>query len=281
MRLFSIAIFFFQTTLLTASYNKNDEYICARLPGRLGNQLFTIAAAVSCSIDNNIDVYFNGNKKTTVPQEIETNLKKIFPKIHLSHPPKECCKKLTRGRNFLGNYWSEKYFKHNAEEVISLFQPSDEILKDLSIRYKEILEHPCSVAIHIRTLIGEAKRWVSVRPLYGKEYVEEAMKKFPKNSLYVVFSDNIKWCKKHLTVLNNRVIFVEGDKYYNDFYLMSLCKHNIVSNSTFSWWAAYINQNPNKIVVAPKHFMYPDAPKRLGGDIWPPEWITIDTTCGR
>ena len=101
------------------------------------------------------------------------------------------------------------------------------------------------------------------------------MQNFSKDAMFLVFSDNMDWTKKELEGLAKNMFFVEGEKYYHDFFLMSLCDHNIISNSTFSWWAAYLNKNPNKIVTAPKKWFNEQLGKNTK-DLIPPEWIIID-----
>ena len=108
--------------------------------------------------------------------------------------------------------------------------------------------------------------------LNGREYLENASKLFPKNSLFVIFSDNIYWCMKELKGLDLKMFFMPKQKHHLDFYLMSLCDHNIISNSSFSWWAAYINQNKDRIVVAPKKWYGPKNPHDTK-DLIPEDWI--------
>jgi hypothetical protein len=91
------------------------------------------------------------------------------------------------------------------------------------------------------------------------------------NKLYV-FSDEIEWCKTNLNF--DRMVFMEGRNGIEDMRLMGFCKHNIISNSSFSWWAAWLNQDPSKIVVAPKLWFGPQANLNTS-DIIPDEWITI------
>lgn len=289
--LFCVALLVVQFVKLYPSDSSGDNFITAKLSGRLGNQLFEIASAMSVGIDNNAKVYFFDGKNSTVPTEIDSNIKYVFPFINYVNTPKKCAPeykalvktygyrpiKYKRGMCLASNFWSEKYFKHNSDKIIPCFLPSEEIINDLFSRYSEILDHPCSVAIHIRTLLGEKSKWRKLRPLYGQKYLKEALKFFPSDALFVVFSDNIEWCKAHLSNFDVNMIFVEGDTYYNDFYLMSFCKHNIVSNSTFSWWSAYLNQNPDKITVAPRYFHYPHVRhQKMTEDVWPEKWITID-----
>ena len=107
---------------------------------------------------------------------------------------------------------------------------------------------------------------------YDREYYEKAMNLFPNESLFVVTSDNSDFAHKTIPSEGRHVVFIEGEPYSIDFWLQSLCKHNIISNSTFSWWSAWLNQNPEKIVVRPRIWMYGNQPD-IGG---PPEWIHID-----
>ncbi len=101
---------------------------------------------------------------------------------------------------------------------------------------------------------------------YGIDYINSAInilsKKTKTHSFdFFVFSDDVDWCKSELVnKLNNvkSVTVVENEKDYIDFYLMSMCKHNIITNSTFSWWSAYLNQNPAKIVIMPEHWFNKD-----------------------
>jgi hypothetical protein len=92
----------------------------------------------------------------------------------------------------------------------------------------------------------------------------------------LVFSDDLPYCRQHLK-LGLPTYYVEGEKDYHDLYLMSRCRHNIVANSTFSWWGAWLNAHPEKVVVAPKYW---------GGSAWfergytdrdvvPESWVRI------
>ena len=106
----------------------------------------------------------------------------------------------------------------------------------------------------------------------GKEYFQKAISLFSQDALFVVFSNDINWCKTNLQGLAKNLIFIENEPYYHDFYLMSLCKHQIISNSSFSWWAAYLNRNPDKIVIAPINW-FTKASGFHSKDLFPDEWI--------
>ena len=88
-----------------------------------------------------------------------------------------------------------------------------------------------------------------------------------KDPFYIVFSDDIEWTKQNLDFGKN-VIFISEYKYedYEELILMSKCNYNIIANSTFSYWGAWLNPNPNKIVIAPANWM---------SSVLPNEWLLI------
>ena len=77
------------------------------------------------------------------------------------------------------------------------------------------------------------------------------------NPTFYIFSDDIKWAKQNI-IVEASLIFVEENEDYEDLELMSACKHQIIANSSFSWWAAYLNSDKNKIVVSPKNWVVSD-----------------------
>jgi hypothetical protein len=81
------------------------------------------------------------------------------------------------------------------------------------------------------------------------KYYQEAMKHFDDDTLFVVFSDDIDWCKS--VFKGDNFIFITNEQDYVDLYLMSLCKNNIIANSSFSWWGSWLNKNEGKKVIAP------------------------------
>lgn len=98
----------------------------------------------------------------------------------------------------------------------------------------------------------------------GMGYFEKTLTTFPKNSIFVVFSDRINWCRERFTKKfpDLNFVFIEGNDHIQDLILMSLMKHQVLSKSTFSWWAAYLNKNSEKIVLAPVNESLP-LPKTL------------------
>lgn len=167
---------------------------------------------------------------------------------------------------FLDGYWqSEKYFEKYKSLIYSDFSPSfEEVCK-----CKTSIE-PDSVSIHIRRT--DYVNLQAIHPVQPISYFDVGMEIIGDYNKVYVFSDDIGWCKTNLHY--PRMAFMEGRSAIEDMRLMSFCKHNIISNSTFSWWAAWLNQNPNKKVVAPKKWFGPQA-NISSVDIIPEEWITV------
>ncbi len=108
------------------------------------------------------------------------------------------------------------------------------------------------------------------------EYYKKAINIINKsvvNPIFFIFSDDIEWCKQNIKFLDKHY-FVKANKEtpYENIELMSLCKHNIISNSTYEWWGAYLNNNKEKIVICPKNWKLKENKK---GKLIPDEWIKI------
>ena len=96
------------------------------------------------------------------------------------------------------------------------------------------------------------------------DYYKEAMSKFDKkNTKFIVFSDDLEWCQENF----ENVEFSTGQEDYEDFYDMMLCDHNIIANSTFSWWSAWLNNNESKRVIAPQKWFGKDHPTLSNSDV--------------
>ena len=180
----------------------------------------------------------------------------------------------------LDGYWqSEKYFQSISEEIRTLF--SLEIPEDDPNNNWVDLIH-CQVqpiSIHVRR--GDMVKNPEVAKIHGScnlDYYQRAMSYFEsklEQPRYFVFSDDIAWCKEHL-ISKFPMEFVsgnEGDRAYWDIQLMRHCKHHIIANSSFSWWGAWLNNSPNKIVVSPINwFNHTDSDTK---DLIPNTWIRI------
>lgn len=174
-------------------------------------------------------------------------------------------------------YWqTEKYFKQIETEIRKVF-----FFPELDSKNKEIekrIVNEESVAIHVRR--GDYINHPTLGGLVTKKYYIQAIEYIEKhiiNPKYYIFSDDIEWCKRELNLDRKGVTFInhnKGEESYKDMQLMSQCKHNIIPNSSFSWWGAWLNKNPNKIVIAPKRWFTKESGYRYE-DIVPKSWIKI------
>jgi len=179
---------------------------------------------------------------------------------------------------YLDGIWhSEKYFK-NIENIIR----QKITLKETPGKYFKQMEEKMnttnSVSLHIRhgdyLTMQKAIDIIGVCPI---DYYYKAVEKISSkkaNPTFFIFSDEINWVKENLKI-DFPMIFVSNGKFkdYEELMLMSKCKHNIIANSSFSWWGAWLNQNPNKVVIAPKNWF--KAKNINTKDLIPDDWIKI------
>lgn len=116
-----------------------------------------------------------------------------------------------------------------------------------------------------------------VHGVLSLQYYYEAMNylndKF-EQPVFFLFSDDLDWCCKNMNHSNFNLQFIDFTNHaIEDFYLLQHCKHNIIANSSFSWWTAYLNQNPNKIIISPKKWLNGEA-KNMA-DLIPNNWLRI------
>jgi hypothetical protein len=184
---------------------------------------------------------------------------------------------LSNHKGYLDGYWqSFKYFENIREILLREFT----LVKELNLENKLILNQineSNSVSIHLRRgdYIKEQKN-KKIYSVFGMEYYENAILYIEskiENPLFFVFSDDLEWVSKNLNLTN--AIFVDANATQNpenDLFLMSNCRHNIIANSTFSWWSAWLNQSPYKIIVAPKKWI--STLDNLD-DLYPKNWARL------
>lgn len=144
---------------------------------------------------------------------------------------------------------------------------------------KEIIEKICScnsVSIHIRRGDYLNSEWEKILGVIkGTAYYRNSIDYIEKkvsDPHYFIFSDDIQWAKDNLKLVNCTYLdHNKGSESYIDMYLMSLCKHNIIANSTFSWWGAWLNKNNDKIIIMPERWI--NRENCYG--IFPDEWIKL------
>ena len=140
----------------------------------------------------------------------------------------------------------------------------------------------CSVNVRRGDKLTCGENYILLR----EDYYKKAMKKMPSETKFLIFSDDIDFCKNLFTKKNgflNIEFLDQKNKDFIDLELMSKCEHNIIANSTFSWWGAFLNQNSNKIVVSPKLWFFDrmdlfnteEKQNKYIEELMPKKWITI------
>lgn len=176
--------------------------------------------------------------------------------------------------NIHGYFQCEKYWEHIDDIIRKEFSfkekfklEAEKQIKNIKIKYNEL------ISIHVRRgdYVGNQNR----HPLQSLEYYQSALNYFTdKEYAYVIFSDDITWCKEYFGE-DERIYYIEDNIDFIDMCMMSLCDHNIIANSTFSWWGAWLNNNPNKIVIAPSNWLGPEIKHLQTDDIYCKNWIII------
>lgn len=258
-----------------------------KLMGGLGNYLFQIAAAYSYGLEHNKGVLITYGDSVVVHKNILTYSDNILHSLHMESntnlstysryqephfhyvkiPPIE-------GNIHLKGYFqSEKYFKEYEEVIQKLFEYPEEIVNNVRDNYLSVLDGgACS--LHVRR--GDYLTKPNIHPTQTLDYYKKAISYIPKDNKLLVFSDDIKWCKENLTTLfDNEIIFIEGNADYVDLLLMSMCDNNIICNSSFSWWGAWLNKNRDKKVITPLNWFGPVLSGNNTKDLIPTEWVKI------
>ena len=233
--------------------------------GRLGNGLFQIASTIGIARKNGTDFTFPKWKH----QEV---FKKPLPNTELK------TWEIVKEKNFhydnyvlnpnynynLFGYWqSPKYWEHCKEEVLSYFQFTAELIRAQSLKLITI----DTASIHVRR--GDYLGLQGYHPVLPLEYYNKAIQQFPKEQKFIVFSDDIEWCKKHF--LLDRFAFANGSE-VEDLCLMSLCTGHIIANSSFSWWGAYLSGKGK--VIAPINWFGSKANHNTK-DLIPENWMRL------
>ena len=159
---------------------------------------------------------------------------------------------------YLDGYWQNELYFSGIRELLLRELASISSMSDEGYAYWECIKKSNSVSLHIRR--GNYLNLKNVNVLDVDYYMKavDYLRKGIENPTFFIFSDDLEWCKNSLGFLDN-CIFVDRTKTeIDDLKLMSFCQHNIIANSSFSWWGAWLNQNSKKTVIAPKDWLLND-----------------------
>jgi hypothetical protein len=173
---------------------------------------------------------------------------------------------------YLDGYWQdEEYFRDIREELLKDFTLKNNISIEAK-KYLKDIRNSQSVSVHVRR--GDYIQNTHTNSVHGTcdlDYYQKAIKcihEKVKSPNFYIFSDDIIWCKENFDFLENKVFVDDTKSAFDDLELMRNCKHNIIANSTFSWWAAWLNTYEKKIVIGPKIWWNSRVDKNLALDRW-------------
>lgn len=181
---------------------------------------------------------------------------------------------------YKGFWQSEKYFSHCEGDIRKQFTflPFDE-QKNIDTANKMANEN--SVAIHLRKGKDYLQSELMGKNLCGADYYMRAIdyiRNYVENPVFYVFTDNPEWLKENIPSFDYTLVDwneVSGKRSFRDMQLMACAKNNIIGNSTFSWWGAWLNSNPGKIVIAPEKFFNPVSDFFAKADIVCDDWVKL------
>lgn len=258
-----------------------------RLSGGIGNQLFQFCFAKYISfvtkediefdigtfvnnelrqieillLEPNIKIFNNSRMIFSSYKGLKYRYKKLLFRLipsnnYLNEDTFSISKIQQKKNNYLDGFWQTEYFINYLNDNASFdLIPNAPLPVDL-LEISDLINANLSVSIHIRRGDYFSDLYRNIYGVCDIFYYEKAIRmineKFPGCKIFV-FSDDLNWVKNNIHFQSD-VTYVENFDInpYWYIYLMSLCKHNIISNSSFSWWGAYLNKNPEKVVIAPQ-----------------------------
>jgi hypothetical protein len=258
--------------------------IISKIQGGLGNQMFQYAYGKHLATKYNKKLYLDINfyqyqslRKFSLQDFDDVDIDISVGKIKVDYPIYRVdddfnYKELPTPNNcgyYLNGYWqSEKYFKESESVIKNNFKPNKNL-------FEKILKTPFidtnTVSLHVRRTDYVTSN--GYHPVQSIEYYKNAIDIIGDYDYIFVFSDDIQWCKDNLKFKN--MVFMEGFSDIEDLHIMSLCQNNIIANSSFSWWGAWLNIHPEKKIIAPTNWFGEQANLNTSNMI-PSDWIKIN-----
>lgn len=274
--------------------------ITTQLQGGLGNQLFQMSAAIGLANRNHDDWAFDISSFGKTVQGYNPN--KYVENVFRDIPFKENlsvsfnCQAdpnrfdyedipYAKHTKLIGYFQSYKFFEDCEDLIRKTFSPDEptkekfkqEVLSKSIATHDNVLGPTCSIHVRRGSYVQDFIHHPPCEVDYYKEAMEHISSQY-KGITFLVFSDDKPWCEENLITLNSKEQFVEfhgGFEDWEEMWFMSLCDHNIIANSSFSWWSAYLNNNEHKKVVYPSKWFGPAYSHFDTKDLCPKEWKKI------
>ena len=264
--------------------------------GRLGNQLFQLASTIGiarkCGFEvkfplDNMDVaateHFKDGKILNITFDVPkafvfdeallTNYNDIITDYIVNEQQfhfDESLFNISDNGDLQGYFQTDKYFKHIDSELRQLLTFKPHIQELANNLFPTV--NGSTISIHVRR--GDYVYLQQFHPTCTPEYYLTAAQQFSDVQPYfIIFSDDVSYCKRLFGDSEN-IIYINNEDPYIDLCLMSMCDHNIIANSSFSWWGAWLNNNKNKKVIAPKTW-FGSAYSHNTVDLYCEDWILI------
>lgn len=268
-----------ETVLLDTTFFQKTEKIPGFTPRKFELSIFSNEYTIAD------ETQINKFNKLSYLNRIKRKIKLNYPKKFIE-PTMHFYQKVFSLKTPLyldGYFQSYKYFFGYEDFIKDQFNFP---IKKIGIKNEKLLEDIMaknSVSVHVRR--GDYVLDKNTQEFHGVcsvNYYLDAIKLIASKMddlLLVFFSDDTEWAIEEFKNLPYSLIFIDhnkGENSWKDMFLMSNCKHNIIANSSFSWWAAYLNQNQNKMVIAHKQWFADPTKNSETSDLIPESWIRLD-----
>lgn len=257
--------------------------------GQLGNQMFQYAAVKGIARNRGYDFKIP-NHKDAVNDGIGNMLRtELFDAFDISQdvvgyletghyiqePHYEFSEELFNtcpdNVSLFGFFQTQKYFKHIKKEIKKDFKFKKQIRSECADIIDEVFDDP--IALHIRR--GDFLINAANHHNLTLDYYEHALKKFHHTRQVVIFTDDPDWAGAQDMFKSERFVISQNNGAYHDMYMMSKCTDFIIANSTFSWWAAWLCENDDKMVVCPSKWFGVNNQDKNTKDLYPKGWLML------
>lgn len=266
-----------------------NNILYVEISGRIGNDMFRIACAASLAkkmkcnykavikrIPLHNDKYsryedYLTQFKDNILRNVDCIYEEELPSgTELFHYDKFKFIELPKKNNIClqGYFQSEKYF--DKDLVKDIFSITDKTKNKLLSKYGSILsKKPTSINVRRGDYVGS-----DILKCGDVPFIKKAMEKIGNDNIFLITSDDLPWCRKNIQ--GNNIFYCDETVPSENLYLASLCQNNIISNSTYSWWGAWLNNAPDKKVIVESPWFFPKLEIRTPStDIIPEDWITL------
>lgn len=194
-----------------------------------------------------------------IKKKINTGFRTKVVREDKSYEMCDYLKLLSEKKNviFYGNWENEKFFKKYRKDLIEMLNNKNERNDSVMKIINDAMERPDSVGMHVR-MGDKAEMGISLSETHYNGCIDEICKHIKEPYIYVI-SDDVEWCREKLKSQKATLVYPEyysDNRVLDDWLILKSCNNHIVANSTFSWWAAWLSQNDNQIVICPQRMKY-------------------------